>query len=508
MKNRLALAALLLAANFGHLWAQGLPGGIWSSPQNMATEGRFRSDADDFMRVDAFNNLSFNHWFGMVSFLQDPQNRPIATLGFAANVRSVYIAAFYSGSFWAGAPVNNPTERQFGPGNFPYGGQPGVTYRVFGHINVAPDPVNNIALLIGVADMGFRLTYRTNHQSFRDSNIVAEDRVPITGQPALEVVDYQLFRNFRAAQGYMAPQIAWGMARNLTENGIRPHAALDLVFNRHFSRMETAGPNAAGHTGERVERSSNYFAPRLAVGSGGFTFFRSSGGGFSSQAYLDYALALRIYRNEFNYVEGNALRIGQIRGTNIPGSFPLVERSYVSNALTPAVSGSWREGRLALGFRLNLPLAFTRQKTAVMGLNPANELINAGDSMSMGAFAFRPDLRLGLQYELVPGRFTLNGGALIQATAIYLRSTSRDVYNAYGIRIHSERIRNNSFGPGSGPGSFTSGFHIGLNFNFLENIWVEATTGVSNAFGSEQAIDVFMPGGLFSFGRIMMGLRF
>jgi len=487
VKNKLVFVALLLAVNFSNLWAQGLPAGIWSTPQNIATEGRFRSDADDFIRVDAFNNLSFNHWFGMVSFNQDAQNRAIATLGFATNVRSIYIAAFYSGNFWANAPANNPIERQFGPGNAPAGGQPGVTYRVFGSINVAPDPVNNVALLIGIADMGFRLTYRTNYQSFSDGNIV---------------VGNQLYRNFSAGHGYLAPQIAWGMARDLTGNGIRPHVAIDLMFNRHFSRMETAGPDAGGNTGERVERSSNFFAPQLALGLGGFTFFNNDAG-FSSAVDFDYEFALRIYNNEFSYLYGNTFRIGQIRGTNNPGTFPLVERSYMSNTFIPAISGSWRQDRIALGFRLNLPLMLSTESSAIMGLSSSNNLINAGNNDSRTTFAFQPDLRLGLQYVLVPGRFTLNTGARIQTTAISLTRIFREVYNVYGNRIHSERIHQDSYS-----GTFASNFHIGLNFNFLENIWLEATTGISGAFGDDQAIDIFMPGGLFSFGRIMVGLRF
>jgi len=487
MKYKLVLAALLLAVNSSALWAQGLPAGIWSSPQNIATEGRFRSDADDFIRVDAFNNLSFDNWFGMISFLQDAQNRAIATIGFATNVRNIYIAVFYNGNFWANAPTNNPIERQFGADNAPAGGQPGVTYRVFGSINVAPDPINNVALLIGFADMGFRLTYRTNYQSFSDGNIV---------------VGNQLYRNFSAGQGYLAPQIAWGMARDLTRNGIRPYVTLDLVFNRHFSRMETVGPDAGGNTGERVERSSNFFAPQLALGLGGFTFF-SNDAGFSSAVDFDYELAFRIYNNEFSYLDGNTFRIGQIRGTNNPGTFPLVERSYMSNTFIPAISGSWRQDRIALGFRLNLPLMLTTESSAIMGLSPSNDLINAGTSDSRTTFAFQPDLRLGLQYVLIQDRFTLNAGARIQTTAISLARISREIYNEGGNRIHSERIHLDSYG-----GTFASNFHIGLNFNFLENVWLEATTGVSGAFGDYQAIDIFMPGGLFSFGRIMVGLRF
>ena len=490
MKNKLVLAAFLLTVNLSILQAQGLPAGIWSSPQNITTEGRFRSDADDFIRVDAFTNLNFDNWFGTVSFLQDNMHRPIATVGFAANARNMYIAAFYSGNFWTSAPVNNPTERQFSADNLPAGTLPNVTYRVFTFINVAPIPVNNAALLIGFADMGFRLAYRTNHQSFRDSNIV------------IGTAEQRLYRNFSTAHGYLAPQIAWGMARDLTGNGIRPYVTLDLLFNRHFLRMETAAPDADGNTGERVERSSNYFAPQLTFGLGGFTFFRNDSG-FSSSVDFDYELMLRIYNNEFSYLDGNTFRIGQIRGTNIPGGFPLVERSFISNRFIPAISGSWRQDRIALGFRLDLPVTFSIERDAIMGLNPSNELINAGDSRSRTVFSFQPDIRLGLQFALVPDRFTLNAGARIQPTAISLIRVFREVYNTAGDRVHSERIHQNSY-----DGTFVSRFHIGLNFNFLENIWVETTTGITNAYGNDQAIDIFRPGGLFSFGRIMVGMRF
>jgi hypothetical protein len=36
---------------------------------------------------------------------------------------------------------------------------------------------------------------------------------------------------------------------------------------------------------------------------------------------------------------------------------------------------------------------------------------------------------------------------------------------------------------------------------------LEANTGVTGAYG-DNAIDVFQPGGLFSFGSIMVGLKF
>ena len=63
----LALLLLLIAAA-GGLWAQNLPGSIFSSPQSDASQGRMRSNADDFIRPDAYTNVKFDKWFGMTSY--------------------------------------------------------------------------------------------------------------------------------------------------------------------------------------------------------------------------------------------------------------------------------------------------------------------------------------------------------------------------------------------------------------------------------------------------------
>jgi len=492
MKNKFfSLALLLLMITAAGVRAQNLPTNIWTSPQSATTEGRYRSNADDFIRPDAYAGVKFNRWFGMVSFLWDNAFSGVSTVGYATKVNNVYIGAFYSGNLWANAPANNYYEQAFDTA--PAGGVEGKTYNVYGNINVggASNPVNNAALLIGAADMGFRITYRTNRQSFNEDGIV-------TGN--------QLYRNYQAENGYMAPQIAWAMAKDLTKSGIRPYVTVDLVFDRDYQKVETDGPDSAGISGVYIERSLNHLDPSISAGLGGYTFYNKDG--FKGSFDLDYVLTFRTYDNEFSYADNGVYKTGKIKGTYSPGNNPYLEQSYIQNQFTPSVSGSWSEDRLALKFKLNLPLTITSQEQNIVTLDTSNELVYQGASKSTFTFVFRPDVRLAMQYKIVPGKLTLNTGARIQATALTRETIDEKQYNSGELVEGSTRkVHNNSYiNIGSGT-QFISRFSIGPTFNFTDNAWIEATTGVTNAFG-DGAIDVFAPGGLFSFGSILVALKF
>jgi hypothetical protein len=483
MKNKGLILALLLSmiAALG-AWAQNLPGGIWSSPQSTATEGRYRSNADDFIRPDSYTGVRFDKWFGLVSFLWDNESNAIATAGFATKISKAYLGGFYTGNFWTGKSPNNYTERT----TTPNGGTTG-TYDVYPAISAIPNPVNNAALILGVANMGFRLTYRTNFQSFNKDNIVTGD---------------QLYKSYQTQGGYIAPQFAWAMAKNLIDKGIRPYVTVDMVFERDNQKTETAG----GTTGINVGRSLNHLDPSVGLGLGGYHFYNKNG--FRVTLDFDYVFTMNIYNNEYSYIENGTYKTGTIKGTYSPGSNPLLEKSYISNLLTPSLAGAWSADRLALRFKLNLPLTIIHQEDNSMYLDSANQLIRDGWSSSFNAFTFRPDLRLALQFKIVPDRLTLNAGARIQATALTRKTNNRTNYNN-GNEVASEKVHDNSFADNAGGGSrFVSRFHIGPTFNFSENVWVEANTGVSNAYGNEGTIEVFSPGGLFSFGSIMVGLKF
>ena len=501
MRNKVFMLSLLLPmiAAAGS-WAQNLPGNIWSSPQSTTTEGRYRSNADNFIRPDQYTGVRFDKWFGMVSFLWDAEDfSAIATAGFATKANSVYIGAFYTGNLWANAPVNNYTEESRAAG--PLGGSAGTTYRYYNSISVGgtSNPVNNAAVLIGVADMGFRLTYRTNHQLFSKDGIVAPDQKTTPATPN------QLFSSYRTEVGYIAPQIAWAMAKDLTSNGIRPYATVDLVFDRDYEKTETSGNDSNGNAGQYIARSLNHFDPALSLGLGGYTFLNKDG--FRLSADIDYVLTLNFYENEYSYTENNVYKIGKIKGTYSPGSNPYVEQFFVSNLVTPSLSGQWGRDRLALRFKLNLPVTFSSLEQNSMAQDGSGALVYHGASKSTSTFVFRPDLRLALQYRIVADRLTLNTGARIQATALTLETIEQGNY-ANGTKTSSLRQQNNSFINTGTSTQFVSRFHLGLTYNFTENVWAEATTGITNAYGNTGTIEVFAQGGLFSFGSILVALKF
>ena len=188
MKIRIFTLALLLSFIVMGAWAQNLPGfpsapgvstkhtwasSIWTSAQSSTTEGRYRSNTDDFIRPDSYTGVKFNKWFGFASFLwagEEASTEMLATLGFATKVSNIYIGALYTGNLWDKVPNNDYIEEV--PATTPLGGDTGKTYDVYPSINVAADPGNNFAVLIGVADMGFRLTYRTNYLAFNEKDIV------------------------------------------------------------------------------------------------------------------------------------------------------------------------------------------------------------------------------------------------------------------------------------------------------------------------------------------------
>jgi hypothetical protein len=491
MRNKVFILALpMLIITAAGVWAQNLPANLWSSPQSNTTEGRYRSNADDFIRPDSYAGVKFNKWFGLVSFLWDDNSNGIATVGFAARANNVYIGAFYSGNMWANAPINNYTEEE--PNTTPNGGSAGKVYDVYNSINLggpSTNPVNNAAVLIGVADMGFRLTCRTNYQFFQESGIV-------TGN--------QLYKNYYIEKGYIAPQIAWAMAKDLTGKGIRPYLAVDFVLDRDYQKTETSGPDTNGNTGEYISRSLNHFDPSLSAGLGGYTFYNQNG--FKGSLDLDYVLTFNFYDNEYSYADDGKYKTGKIKGTfDTVGSNSYLEQSFISNSLTPSLSGSWSKDSIALKFKLNLPLMLSGREQNLMALN-GSKLDYNGASKATTTFTFRPDIRLAMQYKIVPNKLTLNTGARIQATALTRETIDIKNYNM-GAKTSSRKQHNDaSINIGSSK-QFISSFSIGPTFNLTENAWVEATTGVSNVYG-EGAIDVFKEGGLFSFGSILLAFKF
>jgi hypothetical protein len=474
--KKLFLTAIILSAAAGFAFPQSMPGGF-ESPQSISTQGRYRSASDNYIRPDAFNGVSFKSYFLMTSF--DAANR--ATIGFATKVNNLYIGVGYIGSFWANYTVYDSTEIRINPWDTGFKTFPSYT-------TITPTgarPENRIALLFGLPDMGFRITYSTTYESFSEKDFIFDG-------------DY--YKSNKAAIGLISPQLAWSLTKDLTPNGIRPWATFDLTFNRNYQRNEEY--NSDGTTsGEQVINSQNNVTPVLNTGLGGYTFYRNESG-FRASADLDYTLTITSYKNEYSYFDGTNYKISTIKGLYTGSA--LTEASSIQNLITPSVSGQWSGGNLALRFKLNLPVTLTNGKSTGMAINDENPLNGSlekhGNDSQSTAIEFAPNLRLAAQWKLL-SNLTLNAGGRITVNTISRTTTKSESYDQ-GVKqpdsVSLKQIRK-AFG------STANRLTAGVTFNATNNLTFEASSGVTiggvNVFSSEAD-------GLLNFTRLLVSLRF
>jgi len=478
IKKVIVFAVLFAVITVG-AFAQSIPGGF-VSPQNAATQGRIRSNADDFIRPDAYTNVSFERWYSMASFA----NTTTTTLGYATKLGGLYLGTFYSGTFWANVTKPAYTEETTTGG---FGG--GVDKKVLIYTVPADRdstigatrPANQIAVLLGVADMGFRLSFRSTYESFK----VDEEAQFTNGD----------YKSFETVQGLLSPQIAWSMTKNLMEKGIKPWATVDLNFNRDWTKYQLA---AVGQT-ERVGRSMNAFNPEFQVGLGGFTLANNNG--WRTSADLEYRLRLTVYNNEYDYdIGGGVYGVKEVKGT-FDGT-TIREQKSNDHRIRPIISTQWNGEKLRLRAKLDLNVTLESSENNPMTADASGTLHKTGRSAKAFTIGFQPDLQLAAQYQAASKLF-LNAGGRITASAITRTSTEGSSYTN-GVETPNSSYKRvaTSFGD-----SITNQFSLGVTVNPTDNLSVEANTGVSNTVSNN--VNVFdTTNGAFVFGSVLVSLKF
>jgi hypothetical protein len=466
--------------------------GLTSSPQFTATQGMFRSTADNFIRPDYYTAMTFDKFYAMTSFAAALR----AQLGYAGKIGNLYISAAYGGSFWANyTPLNyeetNVNWLGAGPRTVPvyYVSDP-ANANIFNPANpfVAGRPENRIAILIGVADMGFRLTFSSIGHEYigLKDDFVARNDVFLTGTA---VPGNAFFKSYEAERGTISPQIAWAMGKDLTENGIRPYVLLDLDFVRSYIKAEAT--TGTGFNGVAVRNSENHFDPKLTLGLGGYTFYKNSGS-FVLLADFEYALALKFYENEYSYTDGSGRnRISKINGLNRlvtdnigDTNRVLSENAYHGHRITPALVGRWSGGPLALRFRLNLPVILYGEESTTLTPVAASTSgdLDSGDKTNTFFIGFFPNLRLAAQWKIIP-KLTLNIGGQV-SFGVSRTTTDTSVREAYG--------------------STNNALTIGFTFLPTDNLTFEVSSGI----GSDNNINFNDDNGLLNFTSLLVGLKF
>jgi hypothetical protein len=486
MKKAILIAVLFTVMAGGGLFAQAIPGGF-ASPQSQATQGRLRSAADDFIRPDSYSGVSFENWYGMASFA----STNTATLGYATKVgekeeggRPIFIGVFYSGSFWANVTIPEYTEQ--------ISTFTGVEKNipVYGAIDLASNPSNQIAVLIGVANMGFRLSFRTTYESFRTD-----------GDSLINSIEY---KSYETGNGLISPQFAWSMAKNITADGIKPWVTFDMGFNRDYTKTERYS-NASGSwvARESIGNSQNNIAPEFNIGLGGYTFANKNG--WRTSADIEYRLQMTMYDNEYNYTdEKGENKIKSFKGTY--SGTALAERSSNAHRVRPSLSTQWNGEKLRLRGRLDLNLIFSGSENNPMALKSDNSgsLVNTGNTAKNSTFQFNPDMQLAAQWQAA-SRLFLNVGGRINLLALSSTTTEGKEYtNGEEVEKSDYKIIAKSYGAAQ------NHLNIGVTLNATDNLSIEAVTGLSGTSKNTNRLNFFDTSdtGLFNFGSILVALKF
>jgi len=495
---------LVLLGAAGNLCASPL---LISSPQKRSTAGRFAGAADDFISPRGYSSLNLDRWFGVFSFMEDRATGPrtdfnnteMAQLGFAARFGGLYAAAYYGGNAWkalgetSSGNIYNFTEQQV---NFFSANRSMRVYDSEPLLETARDYriYNEAALLIGFLDMGFRLAYVTNYQTFK----LNEDFGVNAGAGTMD-----FYKNYRTDFGRINPEIAWGMARDLIPDlGIKPELKVDLNFVQNY--LQTERYVSSGVTnGKRVVRSENYLDLGISAALGGFTLYKADT--LKLSADLEYTVRLLMYDNEYSYLNASGnYETGRFKGQS-RNNGNLEDDRENAHTLIPSLSVSWAGDRLVLASRLGLDMLITGRYDSTLKLKTGSydgTLLKDGPEDKTSAFKFNPVLELGMRWEIVSGKLFLNAGGVLGLGGLSFTKIQRKAY----IQDIEDASRastdiNNSFS------SASTGLRLGVTLNPTTNLGFHVLCGINTGANAINVFDITRSG-LLSFANVLATVQF
>jgi len=516
MKKKIIVTLTMIAVLAGSVFAQGLPGDGFASPQNTATNGRIRSYADDFMRPDSFHNVNFDNWYGFASF----QSTLRAALGFAtrlgkapedeegkAGKKPVFLGLFYGGSAWANFNTITKTERDgitYFPANATYNPEEENALPTLG----TPNPYNQAAILLGIPKMGFRLSFYStyeaiNQKDFTQNYVVMVDDDDDPDTPDVRDPRTDSYKSYNTGNGVNSLQLGWSMSNNLTKVGIRPWVTFDLDFYKNFRKNQIYDGTTAGDS--TVNNSENYFQPIFQFGLGGITVANNKG--WRTSVDLEYRMRLRFFNNEYSYtsVSGGYDQVANIKGRNriVNGNTTLDEYFWMDHRIRPSVSTQWNGEKFRFRSKFDLNLELQSINSAGRAINN-DALIANGNDQNEFTFRLNPDLALAGQWQIAE-KFFLNMGGRVNIGAFNLTTAKGAAYNN-GTKGSDYKTTTTSFG------EVGNNLNLGFTINATNNLTIEANAGV----GSDNVVNTFATTrsatgrleGLLMFGGILVGLKF
>jgi hypothetical protein len=522
-KRIIGLAVLLLVAMVAAngLWAQDqmalldyAPSIKFESPVSKSTQGMFGSDTDSAISTTGYLGVDFDSWLAWTSFDGTP------TLGFATKTGGIYIGALYQGTLFRNTAGPNYSEIQApNPYNLPaesltFGGKkynsytllPNYAYTVnaiTGAVTFStPRPNNNIAIMVGIADMGIGLNFSTSLLSFSAKEFMG---------------GVDAYKEYKAESGWIIPGIRWGMATDLLPQGIRPSVAVDFGFwrdNKTYTQYEDTF--AIKDFPERFT-SDNFFAMQIDLGLGGYTLLEKDA--VSVYADFGYSVGIVSAKNDVEFVYVNDVidymdPTKHLYSSYTINGFGTTELSgTASHTIAPAVGASIDFGPVSFGAHLSLPIEISTSTVTEYSLYQEDVTVNSvtlrkESVTSTTETSFSPVLYLGMQFSIRDGKITLNAGGGIGLSTITGTKTKTEAYDPANNYESGEVLDTSLASTTSYAGTWTS-ISIGATFHFSDNVWLEATAVVGgngfSIFGTgADSISAF--GG--TNGSILFGLRF
>ena len=503
-----------------------------NAPSFTTTSGLWGGQWNNIMSPALHRSVEFENWIGFMSFGMEHLNRERFAIAYATRIGDIYLAAYYGGTGFHFTPDRRrDTEVRTRPWD-------STTRRM----NVyTPNPIftampanrknHRAAILVGVADMGFRFTYGSTMSSFNARNGI----VRLFGQFNMDFIGLGAnlteawVNEFSTAWGQRLFELEWAMSRDLLDIGVRPTATVRLIFSRDFAEgrlynsfmSETgSGPGPSGGTGDRLGNaiafSNNFIQPEFRVNSGWVNIFTTESG-WTFRGDLDYTLAFRSFNNDFSVIRGHDAAGNPLFATrNISGiangfnGLNLYEMSWRQHIINPRVQFLWTGETVALSTRLLLNNTFTRQQRNERSITPGTTSAgrNPGDvESSVFSYSLRPILEFGMRWNAIPNRLDVLAGGSFEIGTITRTTTETVEITAPGMRNATVTRTDLTFGHAPGANQSASSLHFGATFRFNENIALDATAGGDflqnriNVFGDDY-------GTLTRFGSIMAVLSF
>ena len=499
--KKILIGFLALAIAGGSAFAQAgtftelpAPSGFITSPNSWTTFGNITYGWTNIMSPAWHTAAQFDNWFGFASF-QDTDRYAMA---YATRIAGMYFAAYAGGTGFGGFRDRNITRAMI-PGDA--GGSSWVAddaaEREFGTQAFGWGNNNNrVAILLGVADMGFMLSYATTVSSF---NVNSDSQ--ITGFFGQTV----FVNEMSAVYGMRQISLGWGMSRNLDPVwAIRPNAEIRLNFARNMAQLREFDEDAPAPTllDNRIEYSANYVQPELEV-STGWVNFVTTDSGWQIRGDLQYIIGFRVFSNDFSFVNAEGrIQTGNISGTWAGGDF--VERSWMNHSIRPRIQLNWAGERINLSTRLVLGNVINTSEANARDLDAYNNITSSdGENVSVFTYQFLPTLELAVRWFAIPDRFTLLAGGAYHVGNITRTVTETTALDANGNNAGTTTLTNTTFA------TAVAELRVGATFHFNQNFAIDASTGVANA-GQDGTVNIFGsgPNNLFTFGRIMGVLSF